>query len=100
MQTALARVPCLTGGGMASADQAYEDVKKKPALISVTTAKEKIALYDGWTAYEQVGLTFKISIIIYSWDIALMYKNKMQLKFIYLSLFTNKKERGYIFNKK
>lgn len=37
----LARVPCLTGGAMASADRTYNDVKKNPALISMTTAKEK-----------------------------------------------------------
>lgn len=54
-ESGIVRGPCLTGGVMASADRTYDDVKKNPALISVTTAKDKIALYDQWTAYEQVG---------------------------------------------
>lgn len=58
-ESVIVRLPCLTGSVMASADRTYDDVKKNPALISVTTAKEKIALYDGWTAYQQVGLTSK-----------------------------------------
>lgn len=70
---------------MASTDQ-YDDVKKNPALISVTTAKEKIALYDKWTAYEQVGLTFKYihitSTMIHLWDIALNARIKDEGKML------------------
>lgn len=41
---------------MASTDRPYEVVKEVAALVCVTsTAKEKIALYDDWTGYDQVG---------------------------------------------
>lgn len=85
---------------MASADRTYDDVKKNPALISVTTAKEKIALYDGWTAYEQVGSTFKISTLIHSRDIALNACTKIKCSsspLICLYLKKRKKKNLYIF---
>lgn len=56
IQLTFVPLPHQTGGVMASTQKPFEMVKEMVASVrSTATSREKLARYDTWTEYEQVG---------------------------------------------